>query len=223
MPRSSRGRSSSRCSAAICRELPPCSYVRATLLALLGVWSWKALALFALATALFLHVLNFFDAFHHTFEQYFVAADEPLRHERAGTAATSRRTPIPTSSHGDFPWLNLLALNFGYHNAHHHRASVPWYRLPALHRDLYGEQSPRRAAALGTAAHLASKSRTASVRPTITAPPRRAQARADTLSARMASHFSRWSERDAPLSRSRAAARWSRAQPAASATRSRGN
>jgi fatty acid desaturase len=30
-------------------------------------------------------------------------------------------------------------LNFGYHNAHHHRVSVPWYRLPALHRDLYGE------------------------------------------------------------------------------------
>jgi fatty acid desaturase len=39
------------------------------------------------------------------------------------------------------PWLNLLVLNFGFHNAHHHRASVPWYRLPALHRHLYGEHS----------------------------------------------------------------------------------
>ena len=37
------------------------------------------------------------------------------------------------------PWRNLLILNFGYHNAHHHRPSVPWYRLPALHKDLYGE------------------------------------------------------------------------------------
>ncbi len=113
--------------------------LRATLLLLLGVWSWKALALFALATALFLHVLNFFDAFHHTFEQHFVAADEPLDmsgrdrgYELANTYSNliSRR----------FPRLNLLALNFGYHNAHHHRASVPWYKLPALHRDLYGEQ-----------------------------------------------------------------------------------
>ena len=39
------------------------------------------------------------------------------------------------------PWLNLLVLNFGYHNAHHQRASVPWYRLPAYHRSLYGEDS----------------------------------------------------------------------------------
>jgi fatty acid desaturase len=30
-------------------------------------------------------------------------------------------------------------LNFGYHNAHHHRPSVPWYRLPKLHRELHDE------------------------------------------------------------------------------------
>jgi fatty acid desaturase len=113
--------------------------VRWGLLALLGRWSWKALLLYVVATALFLHVLNFFDAFHHTFEQYFVAADEPVpmagrdrRYEHANTYSNviSRR----------HPWLNLLTLNFGYHNAHHHRASVPWYRLPALHKDFYGGQ-----------------------------------------------------------------------------------
>ncbi len=100
---------------------------------------WKALLLYIVAAALFLHVLNFFDAFHHTFAQYFVAADEPVpmagrdrRYEHANTYSNviSRRRP----------WLNLLTLNFGYHNAHHHRASVPWYRLPALHKDLYGGQ-----------------------------------------------------------------------------------
>jgi fatty acid desaturase len=41
-----------------------------------------------------------------------------------------------------FPWLNLLILNFGYHNAHHQRASVPWYRLPGYHRSLYGDRTP---------------------------------------------------------------------------------
>ncbi|MGO9933048.1 MAG: fatty acid desaturase [Steroidobacteraceae bacterium] len=114
---------------------------RAVLLLLLGLYSWKALLLYALAAVLLLHVLNFFDAFHHTFEQYFVAADEALpmggrdrRYEEANTYSNfvSRR----------FPWLNLLTLNFGYHNAHHQRASVPWYRLPALHKDLYGDQRP---------------------------------------------------------------------------------
>jgi fatty acid desaturase len=113
--------------------------VRLSLLTLLGLWSWKALLLYFIAMALLLHVLNFFDAFHHTFEQYFVAADEPIamagrdrRYEQANTFSNviSRR----------HPWLNLLTLNFGYHNAHHQRPSVPWYRLRALHRDLYGEE-----------------------------------------------------------------------------------
>jgi fatty acid desaturase len=113
--------------------------VRGGLLALLGLWSLQALLFYVVATALMLHVLNFFDAFHHSFEQYFVAADEPVpmagrdrEYEHANTYSNvvSRRRP----------WLNLLILNFGYHNAHHHRASMPWYRLPALHEDLYGGQ-----------------------------------------------------------------------------------
>jgi fatty acid desaturase len=113
---------------------------RVGLLTLLGWWSLRALLLYAVAAILLLHVLNFFDAFHHTFPQYFVAADEPVpmsgrdRHyEHANTYSNviSRR----------HPWLNLLTLNFGYHNAHHHRPSMPWYRLPALHRELYGEQA----------------------------------------------------------------------------------
>jgi fatty acid desaturase len=114
--------------------------LRGGLLVFLGLWSVKALLLYGVAYALFLHVLNFFDAFHHTFEQHFVEADQPLPpgtrdrlYEQANTYSNliSRRHPR----------LNLLTLNFGYHNAHHHRASVPWYRLPALHRDLYGTES----------------------------------------------------------------------------------
>ena len=114
--------------------------LRGSLLTLLGLWSVKALVLYFIAFALFLHVLNFFDAFHHTFDQYFIEADQPLpvairdRHyEQANTYSNliSRR----------HAGLNLLTLNFGYHNAHHHRASVPWYRLPALHRDLYCEET----------------------------------------------------------------------------------
>lgn len=36
----------------------------------------------------------------------------------------------------DLPILNLLTLNFGYHKAHHERASVPWCRLPATYSEL---------------------------------------------------------------------------------------
>jgi fatty acid desaturase len=115
--------------------------LRGALLLALGIWSAKALLLYVPAYALFLHVLNFFDAFHHSFEQYFVQADEPVplndrdrRYEQANTYSN-----LVDLRH---PWLNLLNLNFGYHNAHHERAGVPWYRLPALHRELYGERAP---------------------------------------------------------------------------------
>jgi fatty acid desaturase len=113
--------------------------VRCALLALLGLWSWKALLLYGVAVLLFLHVLNFFDAFHHTFEQYAVAADEPLPAHDRDRAFEHANTYSNVISRRH-PRLNLLILNFGYHNAHHHRPSAPWYRLPALHRDLYGEE-----------------------------------------------------------------------------------
>jgi fatty acid desaturase len=113
--------------------------LRCTLLALLGLWSWKALLLYFVATALLLHVLNFFDAFHHTFEQYFVEADQPISMEGRDREYEQDHTYSNLISRRH-RWLNLLTLNFGYHNAHHHRPSAPWYRLPALHRDLYGDR-----------------------------------------------------------------------------------
>lgn len=113
--------------------------LRGCLLALLGLWSVKALLLYFLAVALMLHVLNFFDAFHHTYEQIFVEAEQPVPphdRDRAYEDANTYSNLLSTR----FPWLNVLILNFGYHNAHHQRASVPWFRLPRYHRSLYGEQ-----------------------------------------------------------------------------------
>jgi fatty acid desaturase len=112
--------------------------VRGCLLALLGWWSIKALLLYVVAAALLLHVLNFFDAFHHTFEQFFVEADQPApvgTRDRAYEQDNTYSNLVSTR----YPWLNLLILNFGFHNAHHQRASVPWYRLPDYHRSLYGK------------------------------------------------------------------------------------
>jgi fatty acid desaturase len=115
--------------------------LRGTLLVVLGLWSTRALVLYFVAAGLFLHVLNFFDAFHHTFEQFFVEAGQavPMQdRDRAYEQANTYSNLISTR----YPWLNLLLLNFGYHNAHHQRASVPWYRLPDYHRSLYGEDTP---------------------------------------------------------------------------------
>ena len=38
---------------------------------------------------------------------------------------------------GRYSWLNVLLLNFGYHNAHHELMKCPWYSLPELDKELY--------------------------------------------------------------------------------------
>jgi fatty acid desaturase len=119
------------------------SLVRLTALAALAWVSIKAAVLYVIAYLMFLTVLRFMDAFQHTYEVYAshsleAAAPDPrrdLRYEYENTYSNlvSRR----------LRWLNLLVLNFPYHNAHHVRPNAPWYRLPALHRSLYGDADPQ--------------------------------------------------------------------------------
>jgi fatty acid desaturase len=111
--------------------------LRAAVLVLLAIWSLKALLLYCVAYALLLHALNFFDCFHHSFENFTVTGDEPIpmgNRDRGYEQANTYSNLISVRH----PWLNLLILNFAYHNAHHHRASLPWYRLPRLHRQVFG-------------------------------------------------------------------------------------
>jgi fatty acid desaturase len=106
----------------------------------LAIISFKTVLLYALAYVLFLTVLRFMDAFQHTYE---VSASYSL-----DAAATDPKRDLRYEYENTYSnlvgdrlwWLNLLVLNFPYHNAHHVRPSVPWYRLRALHRSLYGEK-----------------------------------------------------------------------------------
>lgn len=116
------------------------SAVRLAFFITLAFVSLKAVLLYALAYVIFLTVLRFMDAFQHTYEvsasySLDAAAIDPkrdLRYEYENTYSN-----LVAERHW---WLNLLVLNFPYHNAHHVRPSVPWYRLRALHRSLYGEK-----------------------------------------------------------------------------------
>ena len=106
--------------------------IRSTLFAVLGWISLKALVLYFVAYISMINILRFVDAFQHTYEVYAVGSDLPKRdraHEQANTFSNiiSQR----------YSWLNVLLLNFGYHNAHHELMKCPWYSLPELDKELY--------------------------------------------------------------------------------------
>jgi fatty acid desaturase len=100
---------------------------RGCLFSLLASVSINALLLYFLAYVGMITILRWMDAFQHTYEAFPVGTNLPRRdrsHEQTHTYSNliSRR----------YPWLNLLVLNFGYHNAHHAVMKCPWHSLPEL-------------------------------------------------------------------------------------------
>ncbi len=98
----------------------------------LGWYSLRALVLYFFAYLCFINLLRFIDSFQHTYTVFQLGQKIPqysLEHEETNTYSNlvSYR----------WRWLNLLLLNFGYHNAHHRVIHCPWYLLPQLDAELY--------------------------------------------------------------------------------------
>jgi fatty acid desaturase len=112
--------------------------LRSALFAALAIYAPRILILYPLAYMLMLHVLRFMDAFQHTYD-LFETLESPPGPEAKQFDAQFEYSHTFTNVHSQqYPWLNLFTLNFGYHNAHHEKPTQPWYRLPALSRELYG-------------------------------------------------------------------------------------
>jgi fatty acid desaturase len=110
--------------------------VRAAFFSGLAVISIKALLLYFVAYINLINILRFVDAFQHTYEVFPFGAELPKR-DRAQEQANTFSNVISLKS----PWLNVLMLNFGYHNAHHELMKCPWHSLPALDSALFtGEE-----------------------------------------------------------------------------------
>jgi fatty acid desaturase len=113
--------------------------IRIALFAALAIISFKALCLYAISYILFLHILRFQDAFQHTFDVFVATARQPVPAElRRNRAYEHANTYSDVVSYGH-PWINLLLLNFPYHNAHHAKPAAPWYELHSLHKSLYAD------------------------------------------------------------------------------------
>lgn len=124
--------------------------VRFSLLAVLFLYSAGAYACYLLAYVLFLMILRFMDALQHSYEIVLLSSEGRVggagheglkelgaasrRGDRAYEHAHTFSNPVSVAR----PWLNLVTLNFGYHNAHHARPAAPWHALPSLHKELYG-------------------------------------------------------------------------------------
>ena len=111
--------------------------VRLSAWALLAWVSVKALGLYMLAYLAFIVVLRFADCFQHTYDAYPILDDQPIPADKLRDRAYEQANTFSDIVALDSPWLNLLWLNFGFHNAHHERPTVPWHRLPAFHRALW--------------------------------------------------------------------------------------
>jgi len=113
--------------------------LRATLFAGLIAYAPGVALFYPLAYLLFLTVMRFMDAHQHTYELFptleQARGDEAKQFDREFEQRNTFSNILSTTH----PWLNLLVLNFGYHNAHHLKPIMPWYRLPALHREAFGQ------------------------------------------------------------------------------------
>ncbi len=105
--------------------------LRSILFAFLGILSVKALLLYFVSYVGMITVLRWADAFQHTYEGFPPGVPLPKRdrtHEEAHTFSTLLSCR--------YPWLNILLLNFGYHNAHHAVMKCPWHSLQELNIEL---------------------------------------------------------------------------------------
>ena len=113
--------------------------IRGSLFTALAWYSWRAVLLYFLAYLCFINILRFMDCFQHTYAVFQLGQSLPhysLDYEEANTYSNI----MPRR----WPWLNLLFLNFGYHNAHHRIIQCPWYLLPQLDAELYQPGYPQR-------------------------------------------------------------------------------
>jgi len=113
--------------------------VRGSAFAALGYFAPQALALYVIAYLIMITVLRFADAFQHTYDAYAILESAQVPEDKLRDKTYEQANSYSNLVSLRWPWLNLLLLNFPYHNAHHEQLAAPWYRLPALHRKLYGD------------------------------------------------------------------------------------
>ena len=98
----------------------------------------KVAALYIIAYMLMMTVLRFMDSLQHDYP-YSLTLFEFGKPLRKGNFEWDQEHTFSNPHSRKTEWFNWFTLNFGFHNAHHADMAVPWYRLPAKHREIFGD------------------------------------------------------------------------------------
>ena len=112
--------------------------IRGALLTGVALVSPAALLGYAIAYMLMIIVLRFVDGLEHDYGYHTNLFGECVSEHKGDLEWEQEHTFSPVIS-WRFEWPNWLVLNFGYHNAHHAKPTTPWFELPRLHRELFGD------------------------------------------------------------------------------------
>ena len=135
--------------------------LRGGLFAALCWFAPRAAVLYLLAYCVMLTILRFMDATQHDYgptTNLFEGERSPHRGDKEWEQAHTFSPMISLR----YPLANLLVLNFSYHNAHHLKPTTPWFALPALHRQMFGDD-PAAVIPLGSQLRLFHRFRVARV------------------------------------------------------------
>ncbi|HEY9647694.1 MAG TPA: fatty acid desaturase [Chroococcidiopsis sp.] len=110
--------------------------IRGSLFAMLAWISPKALLLYFLAYIGMHFLMQIMNAFFHTYEA-FSGSMQVTERDWVYEQTNSYSCLISQKNR----WLDLLVLNFGYHNAHHAVMRCPWHSLPELDQELMPHQA----------------------------------------------------------------------------------
>jgi fatty acid desaturase len=97
----------------------------------------KVALLYAVAYMIMMTVLRFMDSLQHDYPYNLTLFDFD-KPPRKGDFAWEQEHTYSNPHSLNHERVNWLTLNFGFHNAHHDDMTIPWYRLPQKHRELFG-------------------------------------------------------------------------------------
>tara|TARA_Y100000588_G_scaffold389956_1_gene494088 strand:+ start:1933 stop:2955 length:1023 start_codon:yes stop_codon:yes gene_type:complete len=104
------------------------------------LYSVKVALLYAIAYMLMMTILRFMDSLQHDYPYSVTLFDFEVP-ARKGDFEWEQEHTFSNPHSLKIDCLNWFTLNFGFHNAHHDDITVPWYRLPQKHRQMFGADS----------------------------------------------------------------------------------